>query len=165
MSGLSTRRLATRLAAVAITITLGAGSIGCFGKFNLTRNMYDINDNISENRWAKSGAFLAFLVFPVYVTSLTMDVVIFNAVEFWHRNPIRSVTTELESPDGHHATLTTDEHGTLHVTVERADGTTERFSLSREPSGAAAWAENGELLARVVEVNGTPTLTGGLLLE
>ncbi|MCX7990907.1 MAG: DUF3332 domain-containing protein [Proteobacteria bacterium] len=61
---------------------------GCFGKFNLTRKVYDINSKVSD-KFLRSAVTWAFIIIPVYGISALLDFVLFNTIEFWTgKNPI-----------------------------------------------------------------------------
>ena len=66
---------------------------GCYGKFQLTKNIYDWNGKVSENRWAKSLLMWGLLIIPVYGVGMLGDAIIFNLIEFWGgENPIHAST-------------------------------------------------------------------------
>lgn len=67
---------------------------GCFGKFNLTRKVYDINSQVSD-KFLRSAVTWAFIIIPVYGISALLDFVLFNTIEFWTgKNPIAEAEKE-----------------------------------------------------------------------
>ena len=62
---------------------------GCFGSFNLTTNVYEMNDEASDNGFVKSALMVGMLIIPVYEIAALGDLLIFNTIEFWSgENPI-----------------------------------------------------------------------------
>ncbi|MEZ4740326.1 MAG: DUF3332 domain-containing protein, partial [Flavobacteriales bacterium] len=62
---------------------------GCFGSFQLTKNIYDWNDGVSSDKFVKSLVFWGLCIIPVYEIGALVDIVIFNLIEFWSgSNPI-----------------------------------------------------------------------------
>ena len=70
--------------AAALVPSLG----GCFGKFAVTRKVYELNASV-QDRYLRNVVTWAFIFFPVYWVSGVLDLFIFNTVEFWSgRNPV-----------------------------------------------------------------------------
>ncbi len=84
-----------RRALIALTVSLSllvssVAVTGCYGKFALTRKVYDWNGGLG-NKFLKSIVFWALVIIPVYEIAGLADVVIFNLLEFWTgSNPIAS---------------------------------------------------------------------------
>ncbi len=68
--------------ALALALTFGATTSGCFGKFALTRKVYNWNDTIS-NKFVKTLVFWGLNIVPVYELAGAGDYFIFNVIEFW----------------------------------------------------------------------------------
>lgn len=61
---------------------------GCYGKFQLTRKVYEINGQVKD-KFLRSATTWAFIIIPVYGVAALLDFVLFNTVEFWTgKNPI-----------------------------------------------------------------------------
>lgn len=76
-----------RLGALAVAVALVSN--GCFGSFNLTRKLYQWNDQISQDKWIKELIFIVLVWVPVYGLAGLGDAVLFNTIEFWSgENPI-----------------------------------------------------------------------------
>jgi hypothetical protein len=74
--------IAALLAAVLVVF-----SAGCFGKFQMTRTLYDVNKSV-EQPYLRSAVTWAFIV-PVYGIAGLLDFFVFNVIEFWSgENPI-----------------------------------------------------------------------------
>jgi uncharacterized protein DUF3332 len=72
--------------AAALAPSLG----GCFGKFAVTRKVYELNASVHD-RYLRNVVTWAFVFFPVYWISGVLDLFIFNTIEFWSgRNPVAS---------------------------------------------------------------------------
>ena len=70
--------------AAALVPSLG----GCFGKFAVTRKVYELNASVHD-RYLRNVVTWAFILFPVYWVSGALDLFVFNTIEFWSgRNPV-----------------------------------------------------------------------------
>jgi len=108
--------------ALVLVAAVGALSAGCFGKFQLTRKLYDINQSIDE-KYVRSAATW-ILVIPYAVTGL-LDFVIFNVIEFWTgENPVAEAKrTKVYAQGNGRAVLTLSRDGSATVAViERYEG-------------------------------------------
>jgi len=75
------------LMAIALSATLIMQS-GCYGSFGLTKKVYEFNGSVGD-KFLNTIVFWAFCILPVYEIAGTLDVVIFNLLEFWTgSNPI-----------------------------------------------------------------------------
>ena len=108
--------------ALVLVAALGALSAGCFGKFQLTRKLYDVNQSIDE-KWVRSAATWIFVI-PYALTGI-LDFVVFNVIEFWTgENPAVSAPVTKVSVQGNGKallTLTRDGSATVAV-IERYEG-------------------------------------------
>lgn len=61
--------------------------VACFGSFPLIGRVYDFNRNIGSNdpggRLIESLVFWVLMIVPVYALAGTVDILIFNLIEFW----------------------------------------------------------------------------------
>lgn len=147
----SLRRLALLLA-----LPLLAG--GCFGKFQVTRNLYAFNQTVSDDRFTRWALFLAMNVAPVYPVGAVMDAFIANPVEFWSgTNPVKDSERWFPKPP-HGLSPMPDGRVRMHA----AGGA---LYLHFAPDALLAFDEQGELVARVTDVAGRPELVGGRLSE
>jgi hypothetical protein len=80
-----------RLAKVVVLCLLtsvGWLAAGCFGRFELTRRVYDVNRSV-EDKYLRSAVTWLFVIIPVYGVAALLDFVVFNLVEFWTgENPV-----------------------------------------------------------------------------
>jgi len=110
--------------ALVLVAAVGALSAGCFGKFQLTRKVYDMNKSIDE-KYVRSAATWIFVIVPVYGFAALLDLIVFNVIEFWTgENPIAEakVTKMYAQGDGRTVlTLSRDGSATVAV-VERYEG-------------------------------------------
>lgn len=154
-------KLKRTLAALVLVGFLPLTTTACFGTFQLTRKVYQFNREVSPDKWIRELAFLVMVVLPVYGFASFLDAVLFNSVEFWTgNNPVLAVngaSQTIETAQGS-ATLTRVDEDTLDVKLHDLDGREEHFLMVREAGGFVARAPSGELLARVGEVDGKPTL-------
>lgn len=56
---------------------------GCFGRFPLTHRIYNLNQNVSHDKFVRTLVFWLFIIAPVYEIGILADAIIFNLVEFW----------------------------------------------------------------------------------
>lgn len=114
---MSTRRL-IKGTALGMALSLSVLSAGCFGKFQLTRMIYDLNKSV-EDKYVRSALTWAFVMPPVYFFSAFLDVVVFNVVEFWTgENPMTVTKVHREGADTVAMTLARDGRGTV-ATLDR----------------------------------------------
>ena len=128
-----------RMVSGVVVISLMTAGSGCFGPFNLTKNVYHWNSGIKgsgevNEKWMKEIVFFGMIVIPVYMFSALLDAFVFNAIQFWSgTNPVK-VT---QGPDG------------LPQEV-RAGEITLRFSWSADAHRATlGYRRNGELIKTV----------------
>lgn len=82
---------ASRLLAVMCVALFSVQVSGCFGKFALTRAIWDFNNNVSPNKFIKWLVFLVLVVVPVYGIGALVDSLVINSIEFWTgSNPVGS---------------------------------------------------------------------------
>ena len=122
-----------------VAISLITAGSGCFGPFNLTRNVYNWNSGIKgsgevNEKWMKEIVFFGMIVIPVYMFSALLDAFVFNAIQFWSgTNPVK-VT---HGPDG-------------FLEQVSAGESMIQFSWSTEHRSATlAYRRNGDLIRTV----------------
>jgi len=78
-----------KVVALALVVSVGVVfSAGCFGKFQLTRNLYDMNQSV-EDKYLRSAVTWLFVIIPVYGVAGLLDFILFNVIEFWSgENPV-----------------------------------------------------------------------------
>ncbi len=149
------------IAALVLMAFLPVSTTGCFGGFQLTRKVYQFNRDVSPDKWVRELVFLALAIFPVYGAATFLDAVIFNSVEFWTgSNPVlakNGASRKITTADGT-AVLTRVSADVLDVRIAGNDGRSSHFVMQREGDGFSARTPDGELIARVAEVDGEPML-------
>jgi hypothetical protein len=109
---------------MVLVAAVGALSTGCFGKFQLTGKVYDINKSI-DDKYVRSAATWIFAIAQVYTVAALLDLIVFNVIEFWTgENPVSSepVTKVYEQGNGK-TVLTLSRDGSVTVAVvERYEG-------------------------------------------
>ncbi len=100
--------------AVFLAVSLGAVSAGCYGKFQLTRNLYDINQSV-DDEYVRS-VLTWILILPYAFTGL-LDFLVFNVIEFWSgENPAAAGTvTKVYAQGNGKAVLTLSREGAATV--------------------------------------------------
>lgn len=138
-----------------------AGSLGCFGRFQLLRNVYKFNLDATPDPWMRWFVFLVLNVIPVYGLATTIDLLLANSIEFWTgENPIQPTpgTRSAVAPDGSLVSLTPLAVDVVQVSVRSPAGELQQFVVTREGETLAARDADGRLLARVGERDGRPAL-------
>ncbi len=78
------RRFTLGLLAIALLLN------GCYGSFNLTRQVYRWNGQVGE-KWPREFMFLILTWVPVYGIATLADAIVFNSIEFWNgKNPVEA---------------------------------------------------------------------------
>lgn len=154
------------IAAAILAAFLPVTATGCFGGFELTKKVYKLNEDVSPDKWVQEVFFLVLVIVPIYGIASFLDAILFNSIEFWTgNNPVlaNGGSQSFETAEGR-VTLSSIDAATLAVTLERPDGTVDRFSLARENGTVSARDADGAVLVRVdTGANGAPAVIGGLL--
>lgn len=86
--------------AIVLAMCAGMVSTSCIGKFQLTRNLLDWNNNISS-KLVNELVFVALCIVPVYEVSALADLLVINSIEFWSgSNPLALGTKVIDGKDG-----------------------------------------------------------------
>ena len=113
-------RRSARNIALATALSLSVLAAGCYGKFQLTRMVYDVNSSV-EDRYVRS-AVTWILVLP-YLFAGFVDATVFNVVEFWTgQNPLTVTKVDKAGPDTLATTLSREGKGTVAVLDRFRDG-------------------------------------------
>ena len=110
--------------ALVLVAAVGALSAGCFGKFQLTAKVYDINQSIDE-KYVRSAATWIFVIVQVYTVAALLDLIVFNVIEFWSgENPVAEApVTKVYAQGNGKTVLTLSRDGSATVAViERYEG-------------------------------------------
>jgi hypothetical protein len=106
------------LAAISPSLT------GCFGKFALTRKVYEVNASVHD-RYLRNVVTWAFLLVPVYWVSGVVDLFIFNTIEFWGgHNPMAAGEKSFHYASGDQLfkVLAVKNNDTISYTIDRYRG-------------------------------------------
>jgi hypothetical protein len=110
--------------ALVLVAAVGALSAGCFGKFQLTRKVYDMNKSI-DDKYVRSAATWVFVIVPIYEVAALLDLIVFNVIEFWTgENPAAEAkVTKVYAQGTGRTVLTLSRDGSATVAViERYEG-------------------------------------------
>ncbi|MFH0793059.1 MAG: DUF3332 family protein [bacterium] len=154
------------LRAVAFGLLLSTApvlSVGCYGKFPLTKTIYHFNGSVTHNKFWQSVLFWVFLIIPVYKVAMLGDAIIFNLIEFWTGASLNvSVVTDQDgktvalvpSEDGREVTLTVSEQGKVlsqtHI-VKTSDTTFEIRDNAGQVTAGVVRTPSGDLLLNNAE--------------
>ncbi|MGZ8447359.1 MAG: DUF3332 family protein [Candidatus Deferrimicrobiaceae bacterium] len=165
-----------KVVALALVVSVGVVvSAGCFGKFQLTRNLYDINKSV-EDQYVRSAVTWLFVI-PYALTGF-LDFAVFNLIEFWSgENPIAAGTQArvYEKGDERAEVTIAREGGATVATVARyrAGSLVSTLRIRDEGAGSvtadlveegkvsrtttATQAQDGSISVAVVSSSGTET--------
>lgn len=81
-------RWGQRTISAMVLLSVMTMSTGCYGPFNLTKNVYRWNSNVKgsgqiNDKWMKEIVFFGMLIVPAYMFSALLDTFIFNSMHFW----------------------------------------------------------------------------------
>ena len=154
-----------KVVALLLVVSLGAFATGCFGKFQLTRKVYDINKGIDE-KYTRSVVTWIFVIVPVYGIAALLDFLIFNTIEFWSgENPVTSapVTKTYAGGDGKAVLTLAREGGATVATVERYEGNALVSTLRiRDDGRGKVTAVESAAGATVREIAAVPNADGSV---
>lgn len=108
--------------ALVLVAAVGALSAGCYGKFQLTRNLYDINQSV-DDKYVRS-VVTWILIIPYGLTGI-LDFFVFNLIEFWSgENPVASApVTKVYAQGNGKTVLTLSRDGSAtEAVIERYEG-------------------------------------------
>jgi hypothetical protein len=110
-----------KVVALCLLTSVGWFAAGCFGRFELTRKVYDINRSVGD-KYLRSAVTWLFVIIPVYGVAALLDFVIFNLVEFWTgENPVGggSVSKVYDAGDERIILTLSREGGATVAVIER----------------------------------------------
>ncbi len=102
--------------------------MGCYGPFPLTKHVYKINGDVSEDKWVQSLVMWAFGIVQVYSVATFGDLIVCNLVEFWTGKRLVEPPASAKASD---ALEQTDANASLRIGPE---GNTATLRV-RTPSG------------------------------
>lgn len=86
-----------RILSLALAATILFSSSGCFGSFELTKKVWEFNDEVTDSKFVNTLIFYVMYIVPVYGLAVFGDVVIFNLIEFWSGdNPLGMAPGEVQ---------------------------------------------------------------------
>jgi hypothetical protein len=123
---------------------------GCFGQFQLTRDIYRFNHRATNSAIMEQLAFWALVIIPVYPIALIVDVVVLNTLDFWSgvdRRASRTITGE----DGSEYAFETNGDGkTMTVTITRPNEAPEQLTYTRVNDDQIQVTDAGGALLRTL---------------
>lgn len=133
-----------------IAMTSAALLSGCYGKFALTKKVYDFNGSVHPNGIVKSVIMVGLNIIPVYGLAIMADALILNSVEFWTgTNPMNASNT-FEEKDSHGNQVSAIKHpdGSMDMTFRDTYGGEATMTLIREENMVKALDSEGKVLAQ-----------------
>ena len=139
-----------RWVAMVLLAALVPMAAGCFGRFPLTRAVYNFNKDLSEDEIVRSVTLWALVVVPVYGVATLGDVLVVHLIEFWSGE--RVDVTRVTHADGTEVTLAPSADGReATLTVTRGGGELSRTVFVRASAGEFEVRDGaGEVVGRVI---------------
>jgi len=139
--------------AVSILLITSLGT-GCIGNFALVSKVRKFNLEVSEDRWGRELVFVCLYIIPAYPVSGALDLIIFNAIEFWSgENPIdgsKSVSPismkEWTTDEGTKVAMQRLPDNSIDVNLTSPNGEKRCFNLIRTDEGVTARDEAGNAI-------------------
>lgn len=140
---------ARKLTALVCLAALIPFAAGCFGTFQLTRSVYEVNENVSESTIVQTLVMWVFAIIPVYGFAVLGDLIIFNVLEFFSGGDTVITSTTLDdgtlvtfapTDDDNVATLTAVRDGetlSAHRFVRCGNGVVEVFNAAGDLVGTS----------------------------
>lgn len=162
-----------KVVAVVLVVSVGiVFSAGCFGKFQLTRSLYEVNKSV-QDKYLRSVVTWLFVI-PYGITGF-LDFAVFNLIEFWSgQNPVVAPQTRVYENGDDRAVMTLEREGGATVATVgtyragalvstlriRDDGSGSVTSILYEDGTATATttatqAPDGSVLVKTVSATGT----------
>ena len=73
---------------LALALTMGLSVSSCLGPNNAFNGLNNWNAEATNMNWLNEVIFLALYIVPVYGIVWLGDVIIFNTIDYWGKNPI-----------------------------------------------------------------------------
>ena len=121
---------------------------GCYGKFNLTKKLYDWNGKVGD-KWVSSIVMWVLFIVPVYEIVGFVDFVILNVIEFWTgKNPVAmgpgESETQLVQMDGKTYEITATMNR-FDINLISGEEISKSISLVYDTDSQSWFAENDEI--------------------
>ncbi len=113
-----------RLAALGTLVAIVPMASGCYGEFFLTKTIYEVNGEVSDDKWVKSIVFFVLIVFPVYELANLGDALILNVIDFWTEDDGGGDSSSILLEDGSTVSFVPSEDGSEAVLSHSVDGLT-----------------------------------------
>ncbi len=151
------KRRSRALALLAMVAIAAPMLTSCYGRFPLTRKVYQFNGDVTPNPIGQTLVMWAFAILPVYGGAMLADAFVINSLEYWtgERFDMSSVTTK----DGTVVTMAPVAGSHDAVLTATKDGRTiaERRFVKLADGKFNVLNEQGAVVGKVI-----PTTTGQL---
>ncbi len=114
----SRMRRVIKMAVWAALISTAPMAAGCYGRFPLTKAVYKLNGDLSDDRVIRSGVFWILNIIPIYWFAQLGDALVINLIEFWTNEKIEISSTE-QRGDTTVSMQTSEDGSELRLTMVR----------------------------------------------
>lgn len=137
---------------IVIAMATAALLSGCYGKFALTKKLYDFNGSVHPNGIVQSVIMVGLNIIPVYGIAIMADALILNSVEFWTgKNPMNASNTfEDKDSQGNQVHAIKHPDGSMDLTFRDTYGGEASMTLVRENDMVKALDSEGKVLAQAI---------------
>jgi hypothetical protein len=131
-----------RIISLIIVLSLLVVSLtGCYGSFQLTRNLWKWNGTIGE-KWTNELVFLVLNIVPVYGVATLIDGIVINSIQFWTgKNPVTADkggrTIKVVSAKDQQAVLAFYGDGRLKMDLFTLNQPVQTLTIERDSTGNA----------------------------
>lgn len=146
---------------IALLLVVGLTTSGCYGPFQLTKNLYHWNGKVGS-KWVNEAAFIVLAWVQIYSVAVLGDALIFNSIEFWGgKSP---VTPSAASPQTRTKRIARKDAAAVLTRTASLDG--EQFFIEQfqhgQPAGALRIRQVGDLTVGA-DANGETLFTARTL--
>ncbi|MBF0430124.1 MAG: DUF3332 family protein [Fibrobacteria bacterium] len=144
---------------------------GCYGKFPLTRKVYEMNGSI-QNKFAKSALTWVLIIVQVYSVLGLVDFAILNVIEFWTgSNPLAmeegQVEEQIVEKDGKQYKITATKNRLDIESLNQSEATQISMRYNEEKKSWFVQTQDGTFKVAELEDNNVLSLLApdGQLIE
>lgn len=130
---------------------------GCFGNFQLTRNLYTWNSQVGS-KFANTAVMWVMLIIPVYSVCSFIDFAILNVVEFWTgENPLAmsegQIDIRLLEQDGKVYEIRASRNR-FDITQLEGENADESVAVIYDPADGSWYLKSASQIQKIAELNG-----------
>lgn len=129
---------------------------GCFGSFQLTKMVHELNQDISSDKFIQEVVFIFLFILPAYEAAFICDVLVMNLIEFWTgANPVAMNEGDVEikyiqkGDEIFQFTATKNKMNVKQIAGKKAG---EEFSVIYDPQNASCYLDYNNQLTKMADI-------------